>query len=543
MITGLRFDNLRGDFYGGVTAAVIALPLALAFGVASGAGPVAGIYGAIFVGLLAALFGGTPSQISGPTGPMTVVMAGILTHYSHEPALAFTVVIMAGLFQIGFGILKLGRYISLMPYPVISGFMTGIGCIIIILQFAPLLGGVNPPGGPLAAIADMGEALANTRSDALIAGLASLAIVLFLPARIGRLLPAPLLALAVGTLLVIWLLPSAPVLGTIPQGFPSPQLPAFALDALPGMIKSALVLAFLGSIDSLLTSLIADNVTQTYHDSNRELIGQGIGNTVAGIMGAIPGAGATMRTVVNVRAGGRTPLSGVIHALLLLGVMLGLGRFAAYIPHAVLAGILFKVGIDIIDWDYLRRVRRAPAAGVVFMIVVLLLTVLVDLITAVAVGVVMASLLFVKRMTDLQLESIKAIVDPNDDAPFNSEERETFKRCQGKVVYVHLGGPLSFGAANEMARRLSAHVSFQTLILDLSEVPMIDSSASLAVEDVIERALAGQRRVLLVGVKPRVERVLIKLGVLDLVDAAARFADRLSALQHAAAGIEQETPP
>lgn len=537
LASNLRFDNLRGDFYGGVTAAVVALPLALAFGVASGAGPVAGIYGAIFVGLLAALFGGTPSQISGPTGPMTVVMAGILTHYAHEPALAFTVVIMAGLFQIGFGVLKLGRYISLMPYPVISGFMTGIGCIIIILQLAPLLGYVNPPGGILAALAGMGEALAHTQSDAVIAGLVSLAIVLFLPARIGRLLPAPLLALAVGSVLVTWVLTSAPVLGPIPQGFPTPHLPAFTLEALPDMIKSALVLAFLGSIDSLLTSLIADNVTHTYHDSNRELIGQGIGNTVAGIMGAIPGAGATMRTVVNARAGGRTPLSGIIHALLLLGVMLGLGRYAAYIPHAVLAGILFKVGIDIIDWDYLRRVRRAPVAGVVFMFVVLLLTVFVDLITAVAVGVIMASLLFVKRMTDLQIESIKAVVDPSDDAPFNAKERNVFKQCRGKVLYVHLGGPLSFGAANEMARRLTAHVAFEILILDLSEVPTIDSSAALAVEEVIERAQTGLRHVMLVGTKPKVEQVLAKLGVLRLVDPQARFSDRLSALTHAAATV------
>lgn len=371
----------------------------------------------------------------------------------------------------------------------------------------------------------------------MIAGLASLAIVLFLPSRIGRVLPAPLLALAGGTLLVTWVLTSAPVLGSIPQGFPSPQLPAMAFDALPGMIKSALVLAFLGSIDSLLTSLIADNVTQTYHDSDRELIGQGIGNTVAGIMGAIPGAGATMRTVVNARAGGRTPLSGIIHALLLLGVMLGLGRFAAYIPHAVLAGILIKVGIDIIDWDYLRRVRRAPVAGVVFMFVVLLLTVFVDLITAVAVGVVMASLLFVKRMTDLQLDSIKAIVEPTDDAPFDSREREVFKQCRGKVLYVHLGGPMSFGAANEMARKLSAFVAYEILILDLSEVSMIDSSASLAVEEVIERALAEQRRVLLVGLNARVERVLTKLGAVDLVGEDARFGNRLAALEHAAAAL------
>ena len=539
-LTGLRFDNLRGDMYGGVTAAVVALPLALAFGVASGAGPVAGVYGAIFVGLLAALFGGTPSQISGPTGPMTVVMAGIFTHYAGQPALAFTVVMMAGLFQIGFGVLKLGRYINLMPYPVISGFMTGIGCIIILLQFAPLLGHENPPGGPLAAITGYGEAVANIDADALAVGLSSLAVVLFLPARIGRLLPAPLLALAIGTLLVAWIFTGAPVLGSIPEGFPSPRLPVFTLEALPGMINSALVLAFLGSLDSLLTSLIADNITQTYHDSNRELIGQGIGNAVAGLMGAIPGAGATMRTVVNVRAGGRTPLSGVVHALLLLSVMLGLGGFASYIPHAVLAGILIKVGIDIIDWDYLRRVHRAPMAGVVFMLAVLLLTVLVDLITAVAVGVVLASLLFVKRMADLQIESIRAMVEPSDDASFSAEERDAFHACRGKLLYVHLGGPVSFGAANEMARRLTSNMDYEILAVDLSDVPMIDSSAGLALEDVIERALDGGRRVLVVGVKPRVERVLTKLGVLKRVGAGEIFPDRVSALRHAASTVTPE---
>jgi len=536
----LRFDNLRGDLYGGVTAAVVALPLALAFGVASGAGPVAGVYGAIFVGLLAALFGGTPSQISGPTGPMTVVMAGILTHYAGQPALAFTVVLMAGLFQIGFGILKLGRYINLMPYPVISGFMTGIGCIIIIIQVAPLVGYENPPGGPLAALAGYAEAIANTSSDALAAGLVTLAVVLFLPSRIGRVLPAPLLALAIGTLLVAWVFTSAPVLGSIPEGFPTPLLPALTLEALPDMISSALVLAFLGSLDSLLTSLIADNITQSHHDSDRELIGQGIGNAVAGIMGAIPGAGATMRTVVNVRAGGRTPLSGVVHAVLLLAVMLGLGGYASHIPHAVLAGILIKVGIDIIDWDYLRRVRQAPKAGVVFMLVVLLLTVLVDLITAVTVGVVLASLLFVKRMADLQIESIRAMVEPSDDAPFSSEERDAFRACGGKLLYVHLGGPMSFGAANEMARRLTSNMEFETLVLDLCDVPMIDSSAALALEEVIERALDSERHVLIVGVKPRVNQVLTRLGVLNRVNVGKLFPDRMSALRHAAASLGSE---
>lgn len=309
----LSFHNLRGDLYGGVTAAVVALPLALAFGVASGAGPVAGIYGAIFVGFFAALFGGTPSQISGPTGPMTVVMAAVVTQYAHEPALAFTVVMLAGLLQIAFGVARLGRYINLMPYPVLSGFMTGIGCIIIILQLGPLFGHFNPPGGPLTALGALPSVVLSPQAHAFAVGLAALAVCILLPTKIARLVPPALVALTVGIGLSLTLFGDAPILGDIPTGLPKPQLPTLGLAALLGMIKSAFIIALLGSIDSLLTSLIADNIIRTQHDSDRELIGQGIGNTIAGLMGAIPGAGATMRTVVNVRAGGRTPISGMVH--------------------------------------------------------------------------------------------------------------------------------------------------------------------------------------------------------------------------------------
>ncbi len=530
----LSFQNLRGDFYGGVTAAVVALPLALAFGVASGAGPVAGIYGAIFVGFFAAVFGGTPCQVSGPTGPMTVVMAAIVTKYAHEPAMAFTVVMMAGLIQIGFGFARLGRFISLMPYPVISGFMSGIGVIIIILQLGPIVGHVNPRGGPLSAVAALPASLGTPLYDALFVGLIALAISFLLPSRIGRVIPPPLVALVLGTLAVMLFFSRAPVLGEIPTGMPDPQLPRFELVALPAMIKSALVLAFLGSIDSLLTSLIADNITHTRHDSDRELVGQGIGNFIAGLMGAIPGAGATMRTVVNVRSGGRTPVSGALHALVLLSVMLGLGRYAAFIPHAVLAGILIKVGIDIIDWDYLKRLRTAPRAGVAFMFVVLFLTVFVDLVTAVAVGVVLASLLFVKRMSDLQIASVRAIVEPKDDPSLTTEELDAFERAEGKVLYVHLGGPLSFGAANEVGRRLGSAVGFDVLVLDLSATPFMDSSASLAIEGVIRHAASRNQPVFLVGMVPAVERVLAQLKVLRLVPDELRFKTRLEAFRQAA---------
>jgi len=532
-IHGLHLRNLKGDIYGGITAAVVALPLALAFGVASGAGPVAGMYGAIFVGFFAALFGGTPAQVSGPTGPMTVVTAALITQYAHEPALAFTVVMMAGAFQILFGALRLGRYINLVPYPVISGFMSGIGCIIIILQLAPFVGRENPAGGPLQALAALPQAFAHPLTDALLVGVVSLAIVVFMPARLRRYAPPPLAALAIGTLLAVWLFRGAPILGDIPTGFPNPQLPALELKALPGMVKSALVLAFLGSIDSLLTSLVCDSMTKTPHRSDRELVGQGIGNAIAGMMGAIPGAGATMRSVINIRSGGQTPLSGALHAAVLLAVMLGLGSYARYIPHAVLAGILLKVGIDIIDWDYLRRVPSAPRAGVLFMFTVMGLTVFVDLITAVAVGVIMASLLFVKRMADLQAENMRAVMGEDDEVPLSEAERLVLASSGGRVVLYHLSGPLSFGAASELARRLDALGMYRVLVLDLAAVPYIDSSASLALEGLVRRAREHGRQVILVGLKGPVARVLTQLGVLRLLGPGGRFRSRERALLHA----------
>jgi sulfate permease, SulP family len=530
---GLHFRNLKGDLYGGLTAAVVALPLALAFGVASGAGPVAGLYGAIFVGLFASLFGGTPGQVSGPTGPMTVVMAALITQYAHEPAMAFTVIVLAGLFQIGFGLMRLGRYINLVPYPVISGFMSGIGCIIIIIQLAPFVGRVNPPGGPLSALAALPAAWSDPVLDALVVGAASLAIVLFWPARLGRYVPSPLAALFIGTALALWRFPGAPIIGDIPTGFPDPQFPTFELDALPGMVKSALVLAFLGAIDSLLTSLVCDSMSNTLHHSDRELIGQGIGNAVAGLMGALPGAGATMRSVINIRSGGRTPISGALHAVVLLGVALGLGAYARYIPHAVLAGILFKVGVDIIDWDYLKRVPSAPRAGVFFMFTVMGLTVFVDLITAVAVGVVMASLLFVKRMADLQARNMRAIMGENGDARLSEAERSALKRAAGRVLLYQLSGPMSFGAANEMVRRLDSFGLYEVLVLDLAAVPYADSSSSLAIEGIVRRARERGGHVILVGLQAPVARVLAQLGVLRRLGPGGRFRSRAHALEHA----------
>lgn len=550
-INGLHFNNIRGDIFGGLTAAVVALPLAMAMGVASGAGPIAGIYGAIFVGFFAALFGGTPAQVSGPTGPMTVVMALIFTEYTsmfpNDPAygasLAFTVVILGGLFQIGFGIMKIGRFIELVPHPVVSGFMGGIGIIIILLQVGPLLGQPTPTK-PMDALLAIPNFFQNIQSSSLILGLLTISLVyaipLFIP-RLNRLFPAPLFALIAGTVsyLIFFTESGTPIIGTIPEGFPEFKLPTLTLALLPGMIKSALILAALGTIDSLLTSLVADNITRSQHRSNRELLGQGIGNTIAGLFGGLPGAGATMRTVVNVKAGGLTPLSGALHAAVLLVVVLGAGPLASYIPKAVLAGILIKVGTDIIDWDYVRNIGKAPKAGVTIMLIVMSLTVFVGLLEAVAVGMTIASFLFLKRSAAIQVESISTITNPKEcsESPLNPTESNIMHKAEGQILLYHIGGVLSFGAAKGMVRCLTNHTNYKILIIDMTQVPLVDYSSSRALLQIIADAQLEKRSVYIVGTKPEVKPFLEKQGIFQLVGSDYIYSKREDALNKAASEL------
>jgi len=548
-INGLHFNNIRGDIYGGLTAAVVALPLAMAMGVASGVGPIAGMYGAIFVGFFAALFGGTPAQVSGPTGPMTVVMAAIFIQYTgmfpDDPAqgaaLAFTVVMMGGLFQIVFGLLKLGKYIELVPHPVVSGFMTGIGVIIILLQFGPLLGQAAD-SKPLLAALSIPENINLFDSTSLMLGIIALVVVFgvpkFLP-KVNKLAPSPLLALVIGTLVYLFFVPagSTPIIGNIPTGFPEFRYPTFELNLMLQMIASGLTLAGLGAIDSLLTSLVADNITRTQHKSDRELIGQGIGNTIAGLFGGLPGAGATMRTVVNVKAGGRTPIAGALHAIILLAIVLGAGSLASDIPKAVLAGILIKVGVDIIDWDYLKRVKHAPKAGVTIMLTVLIITVSVDLLLAVGVGMVMASFLFMKRITDMQIASMKTITAPGDNTAYERaltpQEAEIMKQANGRIMLFHMSGPMSFSSAKSLVRNHAMVDDYQVMLLDLSDVPNIDFTTTRALEDIISDTVNAGQQMILLGACDEVYQMLQQQGVLEYIEAGNIFSQRIDALQHA----------
>lgn len=525
--------SLRGDIYGGITSAVVALPLALAFGVASGAGALAGLYGAIFVGFLAALFGGTPSQVSGPTGPMAVAFAAVLIEFSDRPAMAFTVVIIAGVLQLLFGIFRLGHYINLVPSSVVSGFMSGIGLIIIVLQLAPLVGHPVPQGAMLRKIAELPSILAQPVGSAFLLGVITLLIVFLIPKRIAHLIPPSLFALVVGTLLGATVFATAPTIGEIPSGWPTITVPDLGLDQLASMLRNALVLAFLGSIDSLLTSLIADRKTGTEHDSDRELIGQGIGNCVSGLLGGLPGAGATMRTVANLRAGGRTPVSGALHSIVLLGVVMGLGGLAERIPLAVLAGILLKVGFDIVDWHYIALSIRSPRPGVLIMLVTLLLTVLVDLVTAVGVGFIMAALLFLKRSSDAQMRDAKLISSPSPDAGFTEEENEILARSQGRIVVFEVAGPLAFVTAKAVAHVLTHSDTKEHLIVDFAAVPFIDSTAALALDEVILRMRQNHFNVSICSARDDVLQKMEKLGILHDLPKDGVFDSRLEAIRHA----------
>ncbi|MDO6513131.1 MULTISPECIES: SulP family inorganic anion transporter [unclassified Neptuniibacter] len=540
LLRGIHFRNIRGDVFGGITAAVVALPLALAFGVSSGAGPIAGIYGAIFVGFFASLFGGTPAQVSGPTGPMTVVMAAVFTQFSaidpvQGPILAFTVVLMSGFFQVLFGLFRLGKYITLMPFPVISGFMSGIGVIIIILELAPLLG----HSGESSVIASLQMLPANILSyqaSALLLGVLTLLIVFLCPKSIAKIIPSPLIALCLGTLIYVTLLPegSVPVIGSIPSGLPEFIFPSIDFALLEDMLLAAIMLAALGSIDSLLTSLVADNIVKEQHDSDRELIGQGVGNMMAGLFGGLPGAGATMRTVINIRAGGQTPLSGAVHAIVLLLIVLGAGSLAEDIPHAVLAGILIKVGIDIIDWNFLKRLHRAPVFVVVLMLLVFGLTVFVDLVTAVIIGVFIANVITIKHLSDIQIDSIRVVADqPDDIDQLSPREKEILVSAGGKILLYHLEGPISYASVKGMTKKLTNSQPHDALMFDFTSVPLIDVSTAMAIENIMVEALTANRSVYMIGINGPVRSVLSKMQILNRLADECLFDKRIDALEAA----------
>ena len=583
------FKHFKGDLFGGLTAGIVALPLALAFGVSSGLGPSAGLYGAIFVSFFAALFGGTNTQISGPTAPMTavsmVVIAGIVAAFDGDVSKALpailTVFMLAGLIQIGLGFLGLGKYIKYIPYPVVSGFMTAIGVIILVTQLIPAVGYVpsedaeyvesfkvhaeevllekiliEEEGEGILVIDDLEETvrrakevtqedilheskvLANASAKGVIGSIKTL------PRALQNILWIELL-LALGTIFIIYgfkrittAVPSTLVallvmsgiavgfgldyraIEAIPSGLPIPQWRIFSefnLMAITPYIVTAFTLALLGAIDSLLTSIVADNMTKTRHESNKELVGQGIGNTVGALFGGIPGAGATIRTVVNINAGGKTRLSGMIAGILLLVILLALGPIASRIPAAVLAGILITVGIGVMDYKGLKAINKIPKSEVVIMLVVLVLSSVWNLVYAVGIGLVMSSLVFMKNIADISIR--KSTLKPLAERKKMMERINIPTALKEEVFVKQISGPLFFAFTKEFQELLaSIPETATTVIFKCERMDYIDQSGLYAFEDVLTDFTSKGKQILFVNLLEQPKMMMEKIGIIpDLV--------------------------
>ncbi len=586
---GFNFKHFKGDLFGGITAGIVALPLALAFGVSSGLGPSAGLYGAIFVSFFAALFGGTNTQISGPTAPMTavsmVVVAGIIATFDGDVTKALpailTVFLLAGLMQIGLGFIGLGKYIKYIPYPVVSGFMTAIGVIILVTQILPSVGyypkedvefvkqfkpkaeevildnilkdeageGIlvledfkqtitraesitqnqilkesqtlasKDASGVLGAFKVLPRAIRNTNWLEFLLAIGTI-IIIYGFKRITKKVPSTLVALLVMSGVAIGFKLNYRPIEEIPSGLPIPNLGIFtdfSFSSITPFIFTALTLALLGAIDSLLTSVVADNMTKTKHKPNKELIGQGIGNTIGAMFGGIPGAGATIRTVVNINAGGKTKLSGMIAGILLLVILLALGPIASQIPAAVLAGILITVGIGVMDYKGLKAIPYMPKPEVIIMLIVLILSSVWNLVYAVGIGLVIASLMFMKKMGDLTAErsDVKSLIKEKAWA----DEKNFLTEFAKKVFIKHIKGPLFFGSTSDfqqLAKQIPEEAS--TIIIRMGRMQYIDQSGLYAMEDVLVDLVKNGKKVLFVNLIKQPKYMLERIDIIpDLV--------------------------
>ncbi len=518
------FKYLKGDLTGGLVAGIVALPLALAFGVQSGMGAIAGLYGAIAVGIFASIFGGTATQASGPTGPMTVVSAALVASAieltgSLESAMPIIILtfLLGGVFQIVFGFLNIASYVKYFPYPVVSGFMSGVGLIIVILQIFPFVG-LDSAKSTWLVMQDLPRLFSDFNWQALaLSGLTVLIYYVF--PYVTKAIPSALVALIVASIAGYFLNWDVPIIGEIPSGLPSLQVDGFfSIDSSAYILigEYATILAILGSIDSLLTSVIADNMTKTKHNSNRELIGQGIGNAISAVFGGIPGAGATKGTVVNINAGGRTRVSGTVHGLFLLAVLLGLGKLAGYIPLSVLAGLLIPIGFKIVDTKGLKHLLRVPRADAIVLILVLLMTTFGSLIQAVGVGLLLASLLFMKRSSDIGKKGLEVgtLAGFDGEKPWQ-DEVDFYNTYKDKVYIKHLYGPLFFGFTSHFQNEIkNIPEQVKALIIRMDRVPYIDQSGLYALENAVMDLEKKGVKILLTALQ---EQPMDKLVSIDIV--------------------------
>lgn len=500
-------NNLRGDLMGGLVASIIALPISLAFGVASGLGPAAGLYGAIACGIIAAISGGTPVMISGPTGPVTVGVAAIAVGHPDRAHLIFAVAIVAGLIQILLGRLKSGQLVLYIPHPVISGFMTGIGIIIIAIQLLPLCG-LQSESEIFDILASLVDQAPQVNTDSIYLGLSTVAII-YAVQHLRWKIPPLLVALVAATACSMILNLDLPRIGAIPRSLPALAIPVFHLRDIHIILSGGLTIAILGAMDSLLTAVMIDRVVRTRHDSDRELFGQGLGNIVSGLIGGIPGSGTTMPSIVNIGTGGKTRLSAVACSAILLLVLLGLGEIAAQIPQCVLAGILMTVGISIIDKKSLLAMRSAQKGDIAVMLIVIGLTVFVDLIVAVCFGVALASTLFAKRLADARKSSVGRLVTLKSWQHLTNLLPEELH----EHIYIYdFSGPLFFGEVKNFLYATPSLENAECIILRFNDVPFIDQTGAYALEDTIVNWKDLSIRVMYVGIEPGIRKSMENIG-------------------------------
>ena len=545
---GLQVDDklqtVKGDVFGGMTAAVVALPLSLAFGVASGLGAIEGLYSAVVVGMLAALLGGSKTQISGPTAPLSVAMAVVFVDYADgELSKALAIVAMAGIIQVLLGALRLGTFVAYTPYAVVSGFTSAVGLIIIIVQVLPFFGTEVALGGAIKSLREWPDAITNVDPNALTLGLITLAVCIFWPGRLQRFLPPSVAALIIGTMVGVLWLSDAPTIGEVPTGLPDLMVPELSFGDLGSALPAAVTIALLGSINSLLTARVADSLTRQNHDPSRELMGAGVANVVVAFIGGVPGAGATSCTVANVKAGGRSRVSGVLCATILAALVLGLGRYVDAIPHAVLAGILIKIGFNIIDWRYLAHIHRVPKENVVVLALTLVLSIVSDLVIAVAVGLVMAALTGARQVERLELDKVIStplldmtfLADSEaDDDAFDLDDDDPFA---ARVGLLSLRGSFTSASSTRLFKTINHDMAeHEVVIFDFTDTVHVDDSAALAIGQLADTARDSDTQCIVLGMSGMIDTSVYALNVLreipednfvDNLDEARTVARRL----------------
>ena len=521
-------NTTKGDILGGIIAAVIALPQALAFGVATGLGASAGIWGAIILSIIVGILGCKYPLISGPTGPTTIVIASAVALYTNKPELILAILFFVGIFQIILSLTKCTQIVKFVPYPVISGFTNGIGLILILLQLAPIMGH-KMYASPISTIKNFDTIFSNISSEAFVLALLTLFIIFSMPKWINRIFPSQLLALILVTWLANTLQLPVEKIGEIQTHLPQIHFPSITFDDFIKISPTAIIIAIICSVETLLTTLVLDSLLKSKHESRRVLIAHGIGNIVCSLFGSLIGAGATMRSAAAVKAEAKTRLTSFVHAGVLMAVIFYFAPYAQNIPLPVLSGILVKIGYDIIDTKFLKVIRYAPKDDLIVALVVFLLTVFHDLIFAIGVGIVLAAILYAKRIADQTNIEVKDV----QDAEIMRMEANLMKDFKYKIRIVHIDGQFFFGSATQVISKFDELLGTKYLILNYDSTAKLDISAIFALEDIVVRLHSQHIKLFLVIKNEEIKKQLDNHKITEQVGEHHIFYDERTAIEMA----------